>query len=303
MPDIQLRFHRDTLVLSSDLSHAPAESNAAPQLATQLEDVLLLDSESIEQRFRLEKTAGAACLCVPCKGLSSRYLSVQAAREDHAQRLAQQLFALIAQLSPTHVVAEITPLEIPFDASTAASLREQRDAYAFIARALKNIPLDMVLLSRFPSFELAKCALVGIKKVLDVPCAVSISAHKYAGSPGNSALIQSLCDLELSVFGWHVPYNDDKLISLFQETKRACNVPLLCELSLASCNNLNGNRTSSLAILSDMLVKQVEQVYALGVQFFRVTESPRAALTAALTASIQGLDVRTTNSNDTGKSE
>lgn len=298
MPDIQLRFHRDTLVLSSDLVHVPAESNAAPQLATQLEDALLLDSESIEQRFRLEKSAGAACLCVPCKGLSARYLSVQAAREDHAQRLAKQLFALIAQLAPTHVVAEITPLEIPFDASSAASLREQRDAYAFIARALKNIPLDMVLLSRFPSFELAKCALVGIKKVLDVPCAASVSAHAYAGSSNTSALIQSLCDLELSVFGWHVPYNDDNLISLFQETRRACKVPLLCEFSMASCSKQQNNRASSLTFLSDALVKQAEQVYALGVQFFRVTESPRAALTAALTASIQGLDVRNTCKND-----
>lgn len=298
MPDIQLRFHRDTLVLSSDSAPSPAESNAAPQLATQLEDALLLDSESIEQRFRLEKTAGAACLCVPCKGLSARYLSVQAANEDHAHQLAKQLFALIAQLAPTHVVAEITPREIPFDASSAASIREQRDAYAFIARALKNIPLDMVLLSRFPSFELAKCALVGIKKVLDVPCAVSINAHAYADSPNIGALIQTLCDLELSVFGWHVPCNDNALGALFQQTRQACCLPLLCEFSMASCNKEQNNRASSLTFLSDALVKQAEQVYALGVQFFRVTESPRAALTAALTASIQGLDVRNTCKNN-----
>ena len=60
MPDIQLRFHRDMLVLSSPI--APVLARQGFELDGDVEYATLMEPEAVEDALRLNLMAGVQCL-------------------------------------------------------------------------------------------------------------------------------------------------------------------------------------------------------------------------------------------------
>ena len=69
MPDIQMRFDKDMLVLSAPLRSVLARQGV--DVDRDLEYMLLVEPEALRDTVRMEKIAGAQCLVAATEGIAS----------------------------------------------------------------------------------------------------------------------------------------------------------------------------------------------------------------------------------------
>ena len=177
MPDIQLRFHHDMLVLS-----APVDAMLAKQgidAARDRQYLNLMEPDSIRDILRLEVMAGAQCLVTTTEDITRARLA-HVRMEADAARLARAAVALANEVKPQHVLAEIGPSGLPIDAASKASLNENRAQYADAARAFEGASFDAYFLNGFTSIATLKCALMGIAQVSDKPVFASVTIGDVA---------------------------------------------------------------------------------------------------------------------------
>ena len=127
MPDIQLRFHRDMLVLSSPI--APVLARQGFELDGDVEYATLMEPEAVEDALRLNLMAGVQCLVTETAGMTPARLAHRGMAE-RLPELARAAVSCAAKLRPQHVLVELGPCGLPLDASSKASLNENRDQYA-----------------------------------------------------------------------------------------------------------------------------------------------------------------------------
>ena len=172
MPDIQLRFHRDMLVLS-----APVDAMLAKQGIDASRDrqyLNLMEPDSIRDAFRLEMMAGAQCLVTTTEDITQARLA-HLRMDGDAARLAHAAIAVANEVKPQHVLVEIGPSGLPIDASSKASLNESRAQYANAARFFEGEKFDAFFLNGFTSIPALKCALMGVAQVSDKPVFASVT--------------------------------------------------------------------------------------------------------------------------------
>jgi len=87
MPDIQLRFHQDVLVLSAPPARALQRIGIADGRDQQL--ALLLEPETVEDAYQLEVAAGPQALCALTQALSPIQLT-KAGMEGEGEALANR---------------------------------------------------------------------------------------------------------------------------------------------------------------------------------------------------------------------
>ena len=63
MPDIEMRFNKDMLVLSSPLQAVLARQGV--NVARDMEYLTVVEPEAVRDAMRMEKVAGAQCLVAP----------------------------------------------------------------------------------------------------------------------------------------------------------------------------------------------------------------------------------------------
>ena len=68
MPDIQMRFDKDMLVLSAPLQAVLARQGI--DVDRDLEYMLLVEPEALRDTMRMEKIAGAHCLVAATEGIA-----------------------------------------------------------------------------------------------------------------------------------------------------------------------------------------------------------------------------------------
>ena len=171
MPDIQLRFHHDMLVMS-----APVDVTLARQGIDVTRDrqyLNLMEPDVMIDALRLELVAGAQCLIAPTEDITRARLT-HVGMEGDAAKLAKAAIDLVAQLKPQHIIAEIGPCGLPLDVSSKASLNENRTQYADAARAFEGQPVDALFLNGFTSIGDLKCALMGVRQASDLPLFASV---------------------------------------------------------------------------------------------------------------------------------
>ena len=106
MPDIQLRFHHDMLVLS-----APIDATLARQgvdAARDLQYLNLMEPDVVQDALKLELVAGAQCLVTTTEDITRARLA-HVRMDGDAAKLAQAALDLTNELKPQHVLAEIGP--------------------------------------------------------------------------------------------------------------------------------------------------------------------------------------------------
>lgn len=177
MPDIQMRFHQDMLVLSGRQDAVLARQGV--DVERDREFLNLVEPDTVRDALRLESVAGAQCLVTGTAGITRARLA-HARLEDRAPELVAAALAVVNSLKPQHVLYEVGPCGLPLDPSSAPSLKQSRDQYAQAVRDLEGRAVDAVLLSGFEKPLDLQCALMGVRKVSDVPVFACVRAERAA---------------------------------------------------------------------------------------------------------------------------
>lgn len=309
MSDIQMRFHKDMLVLSG---HFDAQLKAQGLACEQGRELLnVLEDDSLLEIYRLEKAAGAQCLVTNTSGITRARLAHQRL-EERACELAQAALQLVRELSPQHIIFELGPCGLPLDPSQASSLKQTREQYAQVARDLKQCAFDAYLLGGFASRADLQCALMGIRMVSTTPLMVCLqSAQNEAGEivPLDSSWDELAClceDYGADVFGFASAAAPGQIAETFRNVRGFTSLPLFAELVVGR-NSDAAHRKDIQAVHTDTIGMPHSPAGAYsypesvadaalclreaGVQFLRASGESRPAHTAALAASISGLDV------------
>ena len=183
MPDIELRFHKDMLVLSAPIDAALARQGI--DAARDRQYLNLMEPDVVHDALRMEEMAGAQCIVATTEDLTRARLA-HVRMDGDASVLAHAAVQIAVDLKPQHVIAELAPCGLPLDPSSKSSLNENRSQYADAARAIGAEAVEALLLSGFSSIDDLKCALMGVRQVSDKPVMASV----LIGEVGSAASLK-----------------------------------------------------------------------------------------------------------------
>ena len=323
MPDIELRFDKDMLVLS-----APIDAVLARQGIDSARDrqyLNLMEPDVVQDALNLEMVAGAQCLVTTTEDITRARLA-HVRMDDDAERLAREALAIANDATPQHILVEIGPTGLPLNSSSKASLNENRAQYADAARLFGNEGFDAFFLNGFTSISDMKCALMGVAQVSDKPVFASMANGEAALEPvtvpsdGSSTDADAADQSASHAFSFYEPVEVPTFtgarkprtplpieqwpeavaameVEYAQQTARLTGLPLLAQLYVDP--TLQGKKTSPLVPLADIeeytpdtMGPVAVKLYGAGVQFLRATGAATPAYTGALAATVAGLDVR-----------
>ncbi|MGI6046222.1 MAG: homocysteine S-methyltransferase family protein [Eggerthellaceae bacterium] len=293
MADIALRFNKDMLVLS-----APLENTMMRQGIDYDRDwtyISLMEPESTEDAVRLESMSGAQCLVTPTKNITPAQLSHENMR-DALSALARANVEMLKAAKPQHILCEIGPCGLPLDESDKNSLNENKDQYARAAKAFADLQVDGLFFNGFRRIADLKTALIGARKVCDLPIFASVILDE-TGKVGDyeesfDEALAVMQDFEAAVAGFEVDADLATIAGLASYARKHTFLPLLVQIpahrseSKRPMHEEVGNFASA-----DDMVEAALCLRAQGVQFLRATGNASPAYSAGLAAATMGLDV------------
>ena len=293
MPDIQLRFHKDMLVLSAPI--AAALRRAGLDTARDLEFTLLFEPDVVEEAYRLESIAGAQCLVAATGGVTPARLAA-ASMDGRGSDVVEAALEALRPFRPQHVLASLEPCGLPLDKSSKASMTENRDQYARAARLFAGRELDGFLLEGFASCADLMCALAGLRKVTDAPVLASVDVDGKGVLANGRDTLEEACavmaDFEASAAGFATAAGQEEACALARRAAAACDLPLVASLVVRRRDaRQQGSAAENPYYCPDALVAAADALRAAGVQFLRAVGDATPAYTGALVATTVGLDV------------
>lgn len=303
MADIQLRFHKDLLVLSTPVRSELARFGI--DVAKDAELTLLLEPEVYDDIYRLECLAGVQCIVTDTASITPARLT-HARMEDRADVLAKTAVKLARAHHPQHVLVEIGPCGLPLDGSSKASLNESRRQYERAARLflddMASQRTDAFFLNGFTSCTDLKCALMGIRTVSDAPLFASVDLVPFLGdeSPdrlagGRETLAESLmvmAEYGAQVVGFTTDAPLPCAAQLACQAKTAVDLPLLVQLAVRAVDEEQAFATDENPYFEpDTMLDVADQLRGCGVQFLRAVGHATPSYAGALVAATEGEDV------------
>lgn len=303
MPDIELRFHKDMLVLSSPVDEVLLRQGFGSDGAVNASDVAyadLVEPEAIKEALRMNIVAGAQCLVAPTAGITPARLRASGL-EDRGAEIVRSALKITRSLTPQHVLVEIAPCDLPLDPSSKNSLNEHRDQYARAARFCAGEAFDGFFLNGFKNPTDLKCALMGVRQVSDAPIVASVDVVGVndAGvgvlADGHHVFAEALAvmgEYGATVAGFATPGDPEVVARLIDETLSNLSLPVLAQLVVREVNARQGEMTNQNPYFSpDVCVGVAAQLRQQGVQFLRAAGHATPAFTSALVAATAGFDV------------
>lgn len=293
MPDIQLRFHKDMLVLSAPV--APVLERQGYDADLDLEYATLFEPEAVHDALQLNVVAGAQCLVTNTEGITPARLTHHG-MQDRMAELAQAAVETVQGLQPQHVLAEIGPCCLPLDESSKASLNEHRDQYARATRAFDGLALDAIFLNGFRNTTDLKCALMGVRQTCDLPVFASVNVDADGVLAGGRQSFEDalgvMLDFEAAVVGFATAAPVEAAEKLARLAAGAGHLPVLAQLVVGEDAPRQGGPTDENPYYCpDVLVDAATRQRAAGVQFLRAAGNATPAYTGALVAASAGFDV------------
>lgn len=307
MADIQIRFNKDMLVLTS-----PVEDALARLGMTNPDDcayTLLFEPEVIEEIYKLEAITGAQCVVADSALLTPARLAQVGMGKD-AQAMAQHAMDIAASVKPQHLLVEIAPCGLPLDAASKASLVENRDQYSSAARLFTDAEtaFDAFFLNGFSRVADLKCALMGIRRVSDKPIIASVPLDENGvlvrkatyGAGANLAPLEetieeaaaAMADLGADVAGFATAAAPDTAVQLLDRIHAACDLPTLVQLDIRHRDPEQEAPTPDNPYCDpDTMVDAADVLRDAGAQFLRAIGDVTPAYTGALVAATDKLDV------------
>ena len=279
MPDIQMRFNKDMLVLSTPLDYQLASQGFDP---SDREYVVLCEPELIEEAFKLEKSIDVPRLAY------ARF-------EGRAEEMARIAYETSAQFSPQHLIAAIGPTGLPLDPTSAVSLKQSKKQYHDAVLALIEYPFDALYFTGFKSLDDAQSALMGARAVYDGPVLISLVPNEEGMFSGGRTLSEgvALCDeYGADVIGVVSDAPARVLVGFAKEMASVTDKPLLVDVSVRRKDRRQFEPTDENPYpTADAMVELVVRLRAQGVQFLRASGAATPAYTGALLATVGGSDV------------
>lgn len=324
MADIQLRFNQDMLIVSSPI-RAQLQSLGL-DTDRDMEMTLLLEPEVLDEIYTLDVAVGVQCLVADTTAITPARLA-QLRLNVQGKAIAESAINAAAGTNPQHILAEIGPCGLPLDASSKASLMENRDQYVRAAGFLADVePLfDAYFLNKFTSITELKCALMGLRKVTDKPIFASVliedssvncsmdggiptssmnasldpsidaSTIKLASITGDSlaSAIETIIEYGGQVVGFETACNPCGAANLAKAVRQHTAVlPIMAQLHVRSVNPEQGAPTADNPYFeADTMVDAADALRESGVQFIRAVGNAKPAYTGALVAATLGDEV------------
>lgn len=293
MPDISMRLGKDMLVLSGRLDAVFARQGV--DVAADREFLNLVEPDSVKDAFRLESVAGAQCLCTNTEGATKARLA-HVRMEDRSADLVRTAVELVRECKPQHVLFEVGPCGLPLDPSSSPSLKQSRDQYAQAVRDLGECQVDAVLLSGFSSAVDAKCALMGVRMVSDLPAFVTLRTKADGLLEKRDERAPEVCSMlaeyGADVVGVETAAAPDQACAVVRAIREVCGLPVLVQLDVAKRAPRQFAATpDNPYYCPDTMVEAAVKLRAAGVQFLRAGGQNTPAYTGALVAASAGLDV------------
>ena len=277
MADIELRFHKDMLVLSAPLAFALA--NQGVDMETEAEYMSLVEPETMRDALRLESMAGAQCLVAETDICEARLAHKR--MEDRAQELAQAAISHARANAPQHVLCEVGPCGLPLDATSAMSMKQCAAQYEGAARALVEGGKEAM-------GSLAESEGAGFD-------AIFVNEQgEFDGKPLAEA-IEVLAKAD--VIGIRSAAAPEAIAEVVREIAAATPKPILVQVSVRQATAAEKRRASLGApipenpyALPDFMADAAVALRAAGAQFLRACGEATPAYTGALAAGVFGAD-------------
>lgn len=292
MPDIQLRFGRDMLVLSSPVSSVLARQGFAE--GGDIEYATLMEPEAVRDALRLNLTAGVQCLVTETAAMTPARLAHRG-MEDSLEQLLKTSISIAGDLSPQHVLVEIGPCGLPLDPSSKASLNENRDQYVRAARACQEAAFDAFFLNGFTNATDLKCALMGVRQMSARPVIASVDVSGDGvlanGRTDIEEALSVMVDFEADVVGFATKSPVEQACGLAKRAA-ATGLPVLSQLDVAECNPRQRVATADNPYFCpDVVVDAALALRRSGAQFLRACGKATPAYAGAMVAATEGADV------------
>lgn len=292
MPDIQLRFGRDMLVLSSPV--APILARQGFGEGGDVEYATLMEPEAVRDALHLSLTAGVQCLVTESAAMTPARLAHRG-MADSLDELVKASIAIANGLSPQHTLVEVGPCGLPLDASSKASLNENRDQYARVARACQDVAIDAFFLNGFTSIADLKCALMGVRQVSARPIIASVDVTAEgvlaSGRGDIDEALSTMVDFEADVAGFAT---GSPIEMACQLTRRAASagLPVLAQIIVAEHRPRQHHATADNPYYCpDVAVDAALALRRAGAQFLRACGQATPAYAGAMVAAVEGSDV------------
>ena len=257
MADIELRFHKDMLVLSAPLAYALSRQGV--DMETEAEYVSLVEAETMRDALRLEAMAGAQCLVAETDITEARLAHKR--MEDRAVELAQAAISHVRANAPQHVLCEVGPCGLPLDVSSSVSMKQSAAQYEGAARALveggmaaagvrsmdDGVGFDAIFLNGLRSAADVRCGIEGVRRAFTGPVFASVDVDKE-GRFNGKPLADALEALALAdVVGVRSAAAPETVASVVRELAAACSKPILAQLDVRQATPAQRRRASASA--------------------------------------------------------
>ena len=286
MPDIQMRFHTDMLVLTAPLD-ATLEAQGIDEQADR-DSLVAFEPETVLEALRVQAATGAQCLLAPTRCITRAQLAHLRLSEQQAE-LAKAAVDVVKRLNPQHIMCPLGPTGLPLDLSSKTSMQANRDQYAQACEALQEAGAEAILLDAFTSTDDLLCALMGVRKVSDIPlfASVLVDAKGALGAARLEEAIELMDEYEADVMGIATSAPVHQAAQLVERACRTSELPLLVQLQVGEQDY--DEQTNPYAD-PDTLIAHAMRLRDAGVQFLQATGHARARHTGALVAATMGLD-------------
>lgn len=293
MPDIEMRFNRDMLVLSAPIDEALSRQGV--DIEKDREFIGLIEPEAVRNVYQMESVAGAQCFVTNTASITAARLA-HLNMEGRAGELAEVSLSVIRSLRPQHIIAEIGPTYLPIDASSASSLKQSRDQYAEAARVFASGGLDALFLNGMVSLADLQCALMGVRMVYDGAVFASVDVDGAGRIARRDQTIEEALDLMseygADVAGFATAAPIEEAVETARRARATFDGPLLVQLAVRKNNPKQGAPTEENPYYCpDVMVGAATMLRAAGVQFLRATGNATSSYTGALVAASAGFDV------------
>ncbi len=291
MPDIQMRFHGDMLVLSGSLRNTLARGGYDVEQG--IEQLDLFEEEAVEQALRMQMAAGPQCLCTPTLAITQAQLAHERMR-DRQQEVVNAALALCGRFRPQHLLAQIGPTRLPLDASSAASLVANRDQYAQAVGAFGDGGVDGFFFDGLLSVDDVRCALMGARKMTAAAVMVSVNVDEEGNLEGRRSPVEEMvavaCDLQADVVGVRSGAAPETIAHIVERIADTCDLPILVQLAVLEENRRTPLDASDAPYWHpDAMIAAAGRLRAAGAQFLRAVGEASASYTGALAAATAGL--------------
>lgn len=292
MPDIQLRFNLDMLVMSSSFDRILSEQG--------FEDdsdriyALLCEPEVFQEAFRTEAMIQTPCFVAPTNLITAAHIAYSNF-SDCEEDMARNAFQAAVMHKPQHILAEIESTGLPLDPESKVSLKQSKDQYLRAVRIVSAFDFDGVYFTHMTNAFDAQCALMGARSVYDGPVMLSYLLDQDARLASLHSLSEavSLADeYGADVIGITTGQPIDTVVSLVETMKKATDKPLIVELVVKQVSQRQFESTAENPYyIASTMFDATTRLHKAGVQFLRAVGAATPSYTSTLSATSAGLNV------------